>query len=252
VCPALLPWVIGAGVAALFTTEGLIIGGLAVTVAFTVAHVHDVAQVTDTPTKKPSEKADDPEIKTKPTKPEPGNKPDPKSPNPKPEENLKPDKTDKIPNNEDKTKPLPKPSSPDFDPYKKISTDKKNYTDEELDAAEKRINDNTATADDYLLWGEILKRKWNKPEKSSDNALLDAAAAFVEEATIPEGFSETKEFGLQHGQKVYKKGEKYISRDVGQKDGTSHKGGVWKEFKKVGGKLERIGTLDKDLNRIGK
>ena len=67
---------------------------------------------------------------------------------------------------------------------------------------------------------------------------------------IPKGFKETKEFGKSHGQKVYKKGERYISKDAGQKDGSSHNGGVWKEFKKVGNKLVRTGTLDENLKRI--
>ncbi len=58
----------------------------------------------------------------------------------------------------------------------------------------------------------------------------------------PDGFKETKEFGRMHGQKVYKKGNKYISRDV-----DSHNGGVWKVFEKQGNKLKRAGTADKDL-----
>jgi RHS repeat-associated protein len=47
-----------------------------------------------------------------------------------------------------------------------------------------------------------------------------------------------------HGQAVYEKDGRYISLD---KD--SHSGGVWKEFNRQG---ERIGTLDANLNRIGK
>lgn len=54
---------------------------------------------------------------------------------------------------------------------------------------------------------------------------------------IPKGFKKTKEFGKSHGQEVYMKGDRYISRDIGQKDGSSHNGGVWKEFKKVGNRL---------------
>jgi RHS repeat-associated protein len=60
---------------------------------------------------------------------------------------------------------------------------------------------------------------------------------------LPEGFNETKEFGKQHGQKVYKKGNKYYSKDV---DG--HNGGAWKVFEKQGSKLKRVGTADKNLN----
>lgn len=60
---------------------------------------------------------------------------------------------------------------------------------------------------------------------------------------LPEGFKETKEFGKQHGQKVYQKGNKYYSKDV---DG--HNGGSWKVFEKQGSRLKRVGTADKDLN----
>ncbi|MDR0793596.1 MAG: DUF6443 domain-containing protein [Chitinophagaceae bacterium] len=64
---------------------------------------------------------------------------------------------------------------------------------------------------------------------------------------IPKGSKETKEFGRMHGQKVYKQGNRYYSKDV---DG--HKGGVWKVFEKVGGKLKRIGTAGKDGNIFSK
>jgi hypothetical protein len=60
---------------------------------------------------------------------------------------------------------------------------------------------------------------------------------------LPKGFKETKEFGYQHGQKVYKYKGKYYSKDV---DG--HNGGVWKVFEKEGTKLKRIGTADEKLN----
>ena len=47
-----------------------------------------------------------------------------------------------------------------------------------------------------------------------------------------------------HGQPVFQKGKNYYTPDA---DG--HKKGVWKEFNLKG---KRTGTLDKDLNRIGK
>ena len=59
---------------------------------------------------------------------------------------------------------------------------------------------------------------------------------------IPDGLKETKEFGRQHGQKVYKIGDKYYSENV---DG--HNGGSWKVFVKQGNKLKRIGTADENL-----
>jgi RHS repeat-associated protein len=65
---------------------------------------------------------------------------------------------------------------------------------------------------------------------------------------IPDGFKETKKFGYQHGQKVYEYKGKYYSRDVGSGNGKgSHNGGIWKVFEQKKGKLNRIGTADKDL-----
>lgn len=49
------------------------------------------------------------------------------------------------------------------------------------------------------------------------------------------------------GQKIYKLGNKYYSLDI-----TGHKGGIYKVFKKRGGKLHRIGTADENLNIIAK
>jgi len=60
---------------------------------------------------------------------------------------------------------------------------------------------------------------------------------------IPKEFKETKEFGYNHGQKIYKYNGKYYSKDI-----DSHNGGEWKVFEKVGNRLKRIGTADKDLN----
>lgn len=65
---------------------------------------------------------------------------------------------------------------------------------------------------------------------------------------LPKGFIETKQFGYQHGQKVYKYKGKYYSPDVGSGNGLgSHNGGVWKVFEVSGNKLKRIGTANKDL-----
>lgn len=60
---------------------------------------------------------------------------------------------------------------------------------------------------------------------------------------LPDGLKETKEFGNPHGQKVYKKGNKYYSKDA---DG--HNGGSWKVFEKQGTKLKRVGSADNNLN----
>lgn len=95
-----------------------------------------------------------------------------------------------------------------------------------------------------IVYSTELENNPEKPEtESPDNSPTS-------EVKVPDGFTETKEFGRQHGQKVYKKGTKYISRDIGQKNGTSHNGGVWKEFKRSGNRLIRTGTLDENLQRI--
>ncbi|MFS1526109.1 toxin C-terminal domain-containing protein [Microbulbifer sp. 2304DJ12-6] len=62
------------------------------------------------------------------------------------------------------------------------------------------------------------------------------------------GFKKINET-IHDGQAVFKKGKRFITRDV---DG--HNGGAWKMAKSVkglGSKETRLGTFDKDLNRIG-
>jgi hypothetical protein len=58
-----------------------------------------------------------------------------------------------------------------------------------------------------------------------------------------------------HKQPVYKKGNKYIFPDIGSGNGSgSHNGGVWKmanSVKNLSKKSTRMGTYDKNLNRIG-
>ena len=66
---------------------------------------------------------------------------------------------------------------------------------------------------------------------------------------IPKGFKQTKQFGYQHGQKVYEYNGKYYSRDMGSGNARgSHNGGVWKVFELKNGELHRIGTADANLN----
>ena len=66
---------------------------------------------------------------------------------------------------------------------------------------------------------------------------------------LPEGFSRVKG-ARSHGQKVYGNGKTFISPDVdGHKSGS-----VWKAAKKIedlGDNTKRLGTFDKELNRIG-
>jgi hypothetical protein len=109
-------------------------------------------------------------------------------------------------------------------------------------------------------WQEIkdirsgkLKPSWsrNKPvprfrsenfEKAADK-IKSVGAARKGFTKIPKGFKEVKDFGYQHGQKVYEYKGKYYSRDI-----DSHNGGAWKVFEDSGGRLKRIGTADENLN----
>ena len=61
------------------------------------------------------------------------------------------------------------------------------------------------------------------------------------------GFERTNE--RSHGQPIYKKGRRYITPDADQ-----HNGGIWKmadSIEHLRSKATRMGTYDRDLNRIG-
>jgi hypothetical protein len=103
----------------------------------------------------------------------------------------------------------------------------------------------------HLLNGRIVystSSESETPSSSGPSPKYETTNSSNSEVAIPKDFKEVKEFGRPMGQKVYKKGERYYSRDVGNKGGTNHNGGVWKVFKNVGGKLKRVGTADKNLN----
>ena len=59
---------------------------------------------------------------------------------------------------------------------------------------------------------------------------------------LPKGFKLSREY-ISHNERVYEYNGKYYSFD-----NTSHNGGIWKVFVKKGGRLQRIGTADKNLN----
>ena len=79
--------------------------------------------------------------------------------------------------------------------------------------------------------------------KGGAQGIKSLGAAAKGFSKIPKGFKEVKDFGYQHGQKVYKYGDKFYSKDI---DG--HNGGVWKVFENVGGRLKRIGTAGHNLD----
>jgi hypothetical protein len=90
--------------------------------------------------------------------------------------------------------------------------------------------------------GKFLS-KWGSKIPAWLDEVVDIANGIQLTQDIPKDLKETKEFGRPHGQKVYRKGNKYYSPDA-----DSHNGGKWKVFEKQGGKLKRVGTADGDLN----
>ena len=70
------------------------------------------------------------------------------------------------------------------------------------------------------------------------------------------GFEKTN-YRAKNGEPIYynKKTKTYISQDIGSGDGSGpHNGGVWKQAKTpegINSKKTRMGTYDKNLNRIG-
>ena len=83
----------------------------------------------------------------------------------------------------------------------------------------------------------------NTGSKVGTQGIKSLGAASKGFSKLPKGFKEVKDFGYQHGQKVYSYKGKFYSRDV---DG--HNSGVWKVFENSGGKLKRIGTADHNLD----
>jgi putative RNase toxin 21 of polymorphic toxin system len=78
----------------------------------------------------------------------------------------------------------------------------------------------------------------NKDNRDKDDSIALAKAL---------GFKKTNYYS--HGQTVFQKGKKFITRDI-----DSHNGGFWKMADSVANlarKQTRLGTYDKFLNRIG-
>ena len=162
------------------------------------------------------------------------------------------------------------------DNYTKGVNGKNNASKEAFKYIEAEIHKLINEYDEVLNYGKItmktsgggndrvlnFSRSYNKEGSSLINVQLgnvtvDLEKVLVEKTKakridqgveVPEDFVETSEFGPSHGQKVYKKGTTYYSRDIGQKNGIAHNGGVWKVFENNGGRLKRIGTADKNLN----
>jgi len=80
-----------------------------------------------------------------------------------------------------------------------------------------------------------------------DGIVVHNACAQLINAAKSLGFKLDKGLGRLHGQDVFKRGNKFITRDV-----DSHIGGQWKVFEKRGGNLTRTGTYNGDLTvRLG-
>ncbi|WP_051941055.1 toxin C-terminal domain-containing protein [Stenoxybacter acetivorans] len=93
--------------------------------------------------------------------------------------------------------------------------------------------------------GEALKKIndiVDKNNRKSTQVMLKTTADATRDASRL-GYSKTKDYPFDsHGQAVYKRGNKYITRDA---DG--HNGGVWKIYDSKG---DRKGTADENLNII--
>jgi RHS repeat-associated protein len=98
------------------------------------------------------------------------------------------------------------------------------------------------------LWNGITGLFSNSNAKGADNTSKEKKTnKEADEAAAKLGYKETGEYS--HGQKVYKKGGKYITQDV-----DKHNGGEWKmadSVKNLGSKRTRMGTYDGNLKRIG-
>ena len=139
--------------------------------------------------------------------------------------------------------------------------DPSELSDEYLAGVEDRINQGTASGQDYLYAKEIAKRKKgntfsfvaenNKNVSNEKVSFIQGAGSNARkiEVLLPSGFKKTKL--KSHGQAVYSDGNLWITPD---QDG--HNGGIWKVYDSesdIGrGKSTRAGTYDKDLKKIAR
>ena len=98
--------------------------------------------------------------------------------------------------------------------------------------------------------GKKIGRNIDKNQKS-ENCSRDKRERITnkkaEEIAQEMGFTKTNYY--VHGQPVFQKGNKVITIDA-----DSHNGGFWKmadSIENLSSKKTRLGTYDKDLNRIG-
>jgi len=101
----------------------------------------------------------------------------------------------------------------------------KNYSDEELKKIEKRIKDGTATADDYLLQGEIERRKKEEKPSVKQNDNLSTSDFF--DGFTPKG--KLTRLGADKIQEMKKKG--FDPHSAKPKQGSGAKIDLWKDEK---------------------
>ena len=135
--------------------------------------------------------------------------------------------------------------------FEQITTDPSQLDNDYLDKVNRRLLNGTATDQDKLYANEVAARK--AAGLLDEPTMIDFIQGSRDKATkkitdLPEGYKKTKI--KSHGQAVYSNGKYWITPD---QDG--HNGGVWKmydsERKVGGGKGDRMGTYDANLNRIG-
>jgi RHS repeat-associated protein len=100
---------------------------------------------------------------------------------------------------------------------------------------------------------KVIKATDEVVEVTTKKTIVKMTAGEAKVAAKELGYEPTNYFSLR--QPVFKKGNKYITPDVGSGNGLgSHNAGVWKmadSVEKLAKKDTRLGTYDADLNRIG-
>ncbi|WP_277491241.1 MULTISPECIES: toxin C-terminal domain-containing protein [unclassified Breznakia] len=117
------------------------------------------------------------------------------------------------------------------------------YKQEQADAKKKDKVKTSSTSNTASDPGDPNNKDKDKNKGSNKTPMTNKEAT---EAANKLGYKDTNQYS--HGQKVFRKGNRYITPDV-----DAHSGGVWKmadSIKNLGSKSTRMGTYDANLNWI--
>lgn len=129
--------------------------------------------------------------------------------------------------------------------YEKFKSSLDAFSDKSKNKGTKTTENNQATASTAMP--NMPQNDNDKKNEKAKNSSEQKNSSEKNKDNTPDGFKQTKKHGYQHGQKVYEYDGKYYSKDV-----DSHNGGSWKVFEEKNGRLNRIGTADKNLKIIKK